>query len=138
MKKFSQTLLAAVVLAGLTLIPQYCPAAIPSGTVTYTNTDELNALWDVTRITDLNNLKVGIADAGGTISFPVDFTQDGGGKLVGTGTTSITVDTEGFSGTIPKAAYKVSGTVKSKAGVATLKFSATATGTAPSRERTGV
>jgi hypothetical protein len=130
MKKFRQTFLAAVVLAGLTMIPQYCPAAIPSGAVTFTNTDEANSLWDATRITDLNNLKLGIADIGGTISFPVAFTQDGGGKLVGAGTTTITFDTTDFSGTIPSAAYKISGTLKSKGGVATLKFSATATGTA--------
>lgn len=127
MKKISQFFVAAaVILGGVSLTTERCPAAIPSGTVTYTNTDDLNVLWDVTRIPELSNLYVGIADIQSDIWFNVDFVQDGGGKLTGAGSTSITVHSDLIYGTIGNATYKVSGSIKSKGGVATLRYSATA------------
>jgi hypothetical protein len=128
MKTFNQLFVAGVVILGsVSLTTQQCSAAIPSGTVTYDVTDEANVLWDVTRIPELSNLYVGIADIQSDIWFSVDFSQDGGGKLTGAGSTSITVHSDVIYGTIPNATYKVSGSIKSKGGVATLRYSATAT-----------
>jgi hypothetical protein len=122
-------LLATIVLGTLTLGAPRCPGEIPSGALNYTVDDPVNALWDVTGVYNLNHPYVGIADISADIWFDVDFTQNGAGKLSGAGTTSILVHSDYVYGTIANATYKVTGTINSKNGVATLRYSATATAT---------
>ena len=82
---------AAVVLGMLGLSVPWCGAAIPGGLLTHDVTDSANLLWDVTKVSDLHNIHVGIGDISADIYFDVDFTQDGAGKLKGAGVTTVEV-----------------------------------------------
>jgi hypothetical protein len=117
---------AAVVLGMLGLSVPWCGAAIPGGLLTYDVTDSANLLWDVTKVSDLHNIHVGIGDISADIYFDVDFTQDGAGKLKGAGVTTVEVISSELSGIFANATYKVTGKVSSRAGVAKLRYQATA------------
>jgi len=116
----------AVLLGGLTFETQPSEAAIPVGSFSSTVTNLASGIWDVSKVTQLQNLDAGVSKLNADIHFSVIFTQNGAGKLAGQGITSVIVNSADFSGTLPSATYKVVGTVSSKDGHARLNFVASA------------
>ena len=123
-------LAAAIAFGGMGVGTLRTQAAMPVGSFTYTNSDAANSLWDLTKVTQLQNLDVSVSKLNASIHFYVTFSQDGAGKLAGSGTTDINVVSSAFTGTISGAVYKVTGKVSSKAGQVRLHYLAGATGTA--------
>src|SRR5262245_53416290 len=111
-------------------LPQLAHAGIPSGPLQIQVTDPTNHLWDATSIPDLQNLELEISDENADIEFAAPFTQTGTGKLTGTGLTQMDVSSPIFVGTVTDAVYKATGALTSSKGVARLRFTGTAKGSA--------
>src|SRR6516225_6193826 len=93
----------ALLFGGLSVAAPRSEAAMPVGFFSYTNSDVTNALWDLSQVSQLQNMEVGVSKLGAAIRFSVQFDQDAAGKFSGEGTTSVNVTSPPFSGTIPVA-----------------------------------
>ncbi len=115
MNRVSKKLSALILCTGaVALAGQSGRAALPSGNYDQHVTSDSNPIWDVTRVVPLNALNFGVGgNANVDLQCQVSFTMDGAGKLNGKGTTDILVDSDSFTGMIPGATYKVTGSVTS-------------------------
>jgi hypothetical protein len=130
MKK-SKSILQVSVLAVAATLGFQTVFAQPSGSITNLVTNPVNALWDFSLLTnELQNVDFSASRKDVTAEFVYAdaFTQNGAGKLSGSGTTTValTVDGENPSFTGP---YKVSGSVTSSKGVAKVTFMTKVSGT---------
>jgi hypothetical protein len=121
--------LATVLVLGWVLIPQFAPAAIPSGEWQVEISDPTNRVWDVTHIAPLQSPVVEFFDDDTVVSFDAPFTQNGSGKLAGAGATDIEVTSSIVNGTLP-GEYVAKGTITGAKGMARLTFSSSVKGNA--------
>jgi len=129
--KINTPLLAAA--AALCLITANSSwAQAPSGNISTNITDPTNALWDLTQISELKHVSLDFNDSSGSlqIDYNVDYLQDGGGKLAGTGNTTVSLSVDGTPQPDFSATYVVKGAVTSVKGVGRLSLTRSASGTA--------
>ncbi len=130
MNRVSKNLTALILSAGaVALSGQLSGGALPSGTFDEPVSSASNPLWDVSRVSVLNSLHIGVSQASTDVDCQVAFSMNGAGKLSGSGTTDVQVDSPQFSGTVDNATYKVTGSVSAQGGVAKLTYNATLMGT---------
>jgi len=122
MKKYAQATFMAVFAATALLAPSSAHANL---FVALNVTNPTNTLFDASTVLPLQLFDVSVQDLDASIVGNIEFTQDGAGKLKGSGVTSVEVNSPVFQGTITNATYKVSGTVTSKSGITKVTYNAT-------------
>ncbi|SPE50493.1 exported hypothetical protein [Verrucomicrobia bacterium] len=135
--KTKKPVLGTISIVSLAALAAQISSAQPAGSITNQITGSTNVLWDFSQLTGelqtitLNVVKVSRGQTNGTeVSFTDSFTQDGRGKLAGSGITLVTLipdvtqpETNTFD-----AKYVTRGSVTSSKGVARLTFSVTLSG----------
>jgi hypothetical protein len=135
MKTYQSFLSVTLGISLAALAAQTSFAQAPTGSITNVVTSHNNVLWDAT-LAPLETINLDLPNRGSSdtndllITFDDPYTQDGKGKLAGTGATQITATngsdiTLSFPGT-----YVAKGTIKGNNGLSSVKFSSKATGTA--------
>lgn len=119
-------IVAVVVLGCVILTAHWGLAAIPSGSVGYSVTDEGNLIFDVTG-TMYDDIAVDVDGGTSHIRFSADVTQNGAGKISGAGSTTVDLELPGLYTGGVDGKYKAAGTITSKRGVTKIRYSATVT-----------
>src|ERR1043166_8878111 len=132
MKTKISFLTAAAALCLVTLTPNLGSAQAPAGNISTNITNPTNAIFDITQVSDLKHVSLDFDDSNGSlqIAFDVDFDQNGGGKLAGTGTNVVSLVQDGSPQPDFAAAYVVKGAVTSVKGAGRLSIPRSASGTA--------
>src|SRR5690349_10405127 len=89
-----------ILIVAAALIPLLASAAIPSGEWQVEITDPTNHVWDASLIAPLQSTVVEFEEDGTIVAFDSPFTQNGAGKLAGSGPTDIEVMSEILTGTV--------------------------------------
>jgi hypothetical protein len=107
------------------------PAPARAGTSpTVTVAGLTNLVLDLPSIDLLQSVEIEVSDLDATLQGPIAFSQDGAGKLKGSGTAEFQVESPIYSGAMT-ATYQVAGAISSKGGIAKLTFNATLKGSLP-------
>jgi hypothetical protein len=114
------------------LAPLNASAQAPTGTISIVVGSPANALYDATLAPlQVIDLDISQDDSGDLfITFADPFTQDGKGKLAGSGTTQVTVTNEPDIALSFQGTYVTKGTIKGNNGLTTLRLAAKASGSA--------
>jgi hypothetical protein len=121
MKTKIQFLASTAAVCLITLAPNPSWAQAPSG----------NISTNITEVSDLKHISFEISDVDTfAIDYDVDFVQNGGGKLAGSGDTVVSLSINGTPQPDFAAKYVVKGAITSVKGVGRLSFSDSATGIA--------
>jgi hypothetical protein len=139
----SRVILTTGLVLGLTVLAGHSSfAQPPSGSITNLVSSSTNALWDASLFGGLQSISFTVQGATNLspsavyVAFPATFTQDGRGRLSGSGTNQVSlstyysssnqwVDAPDFAGK-----YVASGSIVSLPGIAKLTFAARASGEA--------
>ena len=126
MKTFLLTGVIAVGLFAFAAPNAFCQA--PTGSITNVIVDSHNTIYDAT-LTPLQNIQIDIPQDGGIlVSWDDPFTQDGKGKLAGSGATTVFATNDPNIAVTFPATYQTKGSIKGNNGITTLKFSSKASG----------
>lgn len=136
MKTLKSTLLLGA-LVGVSTLNVQTLLAQPSASITNLVNSPSNALWDFSKLTnDLQNVdftifKVshGVTNTQAEVAYADPFTQDGHGKFSGSGSTAVTLTTEGTT-TTNTLTYKVNGSVTTSKDAARINFTTKVSGAA--------
>jgi hypothetical protein len=127
--KTCSNLVLTTILGAAALV--FTPAALRAGSVLTLNvTSSTNAVWDLSTVEPLRIVDMEVSDLDSHLEGPVDFTQDGAGKLKGAGTAEFYVYSPIYEGPMT-VTYKVTGGIASKGGVAKVTYNATLKGSLP-------
>lgn len=127
--KTTRTLLGVITLAAVAV---QTSSAQPSG-ISLTNhiLYATNVLWDVSLITKLQQVALDFNSGKVQVMYADTFTQNGGGKLLGSGTNvTVTLISDGITPTTFPGKYTTSGSVTSSKGVLHLTFTTRVSGKA--------
>lgn len=135
--KISKITILPAVVVGLVLLTAPCSRAQAlSGSITNEFADPANTLWDISKFIDFSesDFKLGDDSTGSIqLDFKAPFTQDGKGKLFGSGSTEVELVYKGEGGPaqVPfQGVYTTKGSVTSSKGVVKLILGTKVTGSA--------
>lgn len=128
MKTYSHLVLTSMLGAAALAL---APAPVRAGSaLTLTVTSSTNLVWDLSTVEPLRMLELEVSDLDSYLEGPIDYTQDGAGKLKGAGTAEFYVYSPIYEGPMT-VTYKVTGGIASKGGVAKVTYNATLKGSLP-------